>query len=74
MAARAPPQPPSLLAGHHLDAAAGSKAYSHAAAPLVHGLQTDSEAAAARVMDAARALLQVVWITSVPRWVVGLGA
>lgn len=54
-------------AGSHLDAAAGSKAYSAAAKPLAHGLQEDSEAAATRVQDASRALLQVCWLKSVPR-------
>lgn len=60
---------PACPAGGHLDAVAGSKAYSHAAAPLAHGLQVDSEAAAARVQDACRAMLQVVWLArcGVPR-------
>lgn len=54
-------------AATHLDAAAGSKAYSAATAPLAHGLQADAESAATRVHDACRALLQVVWLTAVPR-------
>jgi hypothetical protein len=54
-------------AGGHLDAAAGSKAYAHAAGQHAHALQSDSEAAAARLQDACRSLVQVVWITSVPR-------
>jgi hypothetical protein len=61
----------AVAAGSHLDAAArvqaSSKMYSRAAAPLVRGLQADGGAAAARVQDACRALLQVVWLTSVPR-------
>lgn len=57
--------------GAALDGAAGSagasKAYAGAAKPLAHALQQDSEAAAARVHDATRALLQVVWLKTVPR-------
>ncbi|PSC68825.1 putative GTPase activation [Micractinium conductrix] len=57
-------------AGSRLDAAAGAgggKACSHAAAALAHALQTDSNAATARLHDGSRALLQVVWLTAVPR-------
>ena len=59
--------PPSASAGGHLDAAASGKAYAHAAGQQAHALQADSEAAAARLQDACRSLVQVVWITSVPR-------
>lgn len=55
--------------GAALDGAAGgaSKAYAGAAKPLAHALQQDSDAAAARVHDATRALLQVCWLKTVPR-------
>lgn len=58
---------PAAYAGGSLDAAAGGKAYAHAAGQQAHALQADSEAAAARLQDACRSLVQVVWITSVPR-------
>ena len=62
---------PCCTAGSRLDAAAvgggGSRVFAEAAAPLARGLQGDCEAAAGRVQDACRALLQVVWLTSLPR-------
>jgi hypothetical protein len=56
-----------LPAGHQLDSQAGGAAYSAAAAPLAKRLQGDCEAAAARIQDACRSLLQVVWLTSAQR-------
>ncbi len=62
------PATPIAAVGGHLDAAAGGgKAYAHAAGQHAHALQSDSEAAAARLHDACRSLVQVVWITAVPR-------
>lgn len=63
--ARAPAN--GLCAGGFLDGAAGGKAYAHVAGQQAHALQADSEAAAARLQDACRSLVQVVWVTSVPR-------
>ena len=58
-------QQSSGVTGGHLDTAAGSKAYAHAAGQHAHALQSDSDAAMARLQDACRSLVQVVWITSV---------
>lgn len=62
--------PPCASAASAMDAAAATpadKPHAAAVAPLAHGLQADAEAAAGRLQDACRSLLQVVWLTSVPR-------
>lgn len=58
---------PLRPAGAQLDKAAGGKAHSHEAARLAHALAADATVGEDKLQDAARALLQIVWLTSVPR-------